>query len=69
MAIGDWFVQVHPVKGVAENAIYFVDFNAMLAFIRKFKKHTSDDVLRVHTPASATPEQREKLRELGCVPM
>ena len=69
MTMGDWFIQVHPVKGVAENAIYFVDFDAMLAFVRKFKKRISGDVLRVHTPAKATPEQREKLRDLGCVPM
>jgi hypothetical protein len=38
MTMGDWFIQVHPVKGVAENAVYFVDFDAMLAFVRKFKK-------------------------------
>ena len=69
MALGDWLIQLHPVKGVPENAIYFVDFGAMLAFVRKSKKRMSDDIVRVHTPARATPEQREKLRGLGCVPL
>jgi hypothetical protein len=69
MSAGDWSIQVHPINGFPEAEIYFADFDAMLVFARKFRKRLSDDVLRAHIPAGATAEQREKLTELGCIPL
>jgi hypothetical protein len=63
-----WFVQVHPAEGPAKNPVYFDDFVGTLAFVRDFKKGANGDTLRVHIPAMATNDERQQLKDLGCVP-
>lgn len=63
-----WFVQLHPTKGPAEDPVYFDDFTGTLAFVKNFKKGSNGDTLRVHIPAIATEEQRQQLKDLGCIP-
>ena len=70
-AMGQWVAQFHPATGAARDQIYFDSFAATLAYVKSFKKRKrmSGDILRVHTPSTATVQQRDELKENGCIPM
>jgi hypothetical protein len=65
-----WFVQVHRDDGrMADDPIYFADFEPALSYAKLFRQSTSSEVLRVYTPSSATDREIEELRALGAEPI
>jgi hypothetical protein len=70
MEAGEWFAQLHPIRGgIAEAPIYFPDFAATLAFVKTSKGQASGNILRVHVPARATYQERQQLIVIGATPV
>lgn len=70
MAVGEWFVQVHPLGGKApEEPIHFLDFAATLAFVKAFKERPAGHILRAHVPTRATYMERQQLIQSGATPV
>jgi hypothetical protein len=65
-----WFVQAHRDDGrIADDPIYFPDFEPTLNYAKSFRQSTSSEVLRVYTPSSAEDREIQELRAHGVEPI
>jgi len=62
----EWFAQAFPVNGDAPGVkMYFASGAEIVQFVYQFRAMQLDEVIKIHTPATATDAERAALREAG----